>query len=89
MRVDFRDSCSDHVDDPNVPVCSPHVTFCGSSIMHPTEKLINIRIQTSGTSFRNECRYHRLSRKDPLRGVDMDDMDERDIRRRDHAGRGI
>lgn len=27
---------------------NPNVTFCGYSIMHPSEKMVNLRIQTSG-----------------------------------------
>ncbi len=28
--------------------CSPHVSFCGYSIPHPAEALVNIRVQTTG-----------------------------------------
>lgn len=27
---------------------SPHVAFCGYSIPHPSEKVVNLRIQTTG-----------------------------------------
>lgn len=29
-------------------VCSPHVEFCGYSIPHPSDNLVNLRIQTTG-----------------------------------------
>lgn len=28
--------------------CSPHVEFCGYSIPHPSDSLVNLRIQTTG-----------------------------------------
>ena len=28
--------------------CSPHVSFVGYSIPHPSEKVVNLRIQTTG-----------------------------------------
>lgn len=30
------------------PPFSPHVAFCGYSIPHPSEKVVNLRIQTTG-----------------------------------------
>lgn len=29
-------------------LCSPNVAFCGYSIPHPAEALVNIRVQTTG-----------------------------------------
>lgn len=29
-------------------LCSPHVEFCGYSIPHPSEAVVNLRIQTTG-----------------------------------------
>jgi hypothetical protein len=31
-----------------VSFCSPHVAFCGYSIPHPTEHVVNLRVQTTG-----------------------------------------
>lgn len=33
---------------PTFPLDSPHVAFCGYSIPHPSEKVVNLRIQTTG-----------------------------------------
>lgn len=40
--------CSYHGAQRIVVVCSPHVDFCGFSAPHPSEDLINLRIQTTG-----------------------------------------
>lgn len=43
-------TCDQRASPRHRPSLSPHVAFCGYSMPHPSEELVNLRVQTTGAA---------------------------------------